>query len=123
MLVWCILFFTIAVAVVHPNKTVNKKKSRKCKKQGIKDFLFLYYIQAKCGNIADKNPNAVDHNEQTCNYRWPDFTSGCLTISHIVCPVYPVNDCCSFGMTYLSLGGRCTGKDERVVSWEGGKAA
>ena len=77
-LVWCILFFTIAAAAVHPNKTVNKKKSRKCKKQGIK-YLFLYYIQAKCGNIADKNPNAVDHDEQTCNYRWPN------TLKKMIC--------------------------------------
>ena len=69
VLVWCILFFTIAVAAVHPSKTVNKKKSRKCKKQGIKNFLFLYYIQAKCSKIADKNPNAVDDNEQTYNHR------------------------------------------------------
>ena len=42
-----------------PN-SVNKKKSRKYKKQGIKNFLFLYYIQAKSDNIADKNPNAAD---------------------------------------------------------------
>ena len=54
------------------NKTVHKKKSRKCKKQGIKNFLFLYYIQAKCSNTADKNPNAADDNEQTFNYRWPN---------------------------------------------------
>ena len=54
-----------------PN-SVNKKKSRKCKKQGIKNFLFLYYIQAKCGNIADKIPNVADNNKQTFNYRWPN---------------------------------------------------
>ena len=52
---------------------VNKKKSRKFKKQGIKSFLFLYYIQAKCDDIAEKNPNAADDNEQTFNYRWPNF--------------------------------------------------
>ena len=53
----------------------NKKKSRKCNKQGIKIFLLLYYIQAKCGDIADKNPNAADDDEQTFNYRWPKFVS------------------------------------------------
>ena len=66
VLVWCILFFTIAVAALHPSKTVNKKKSRKCKKQGIKNFLFLYYIQAKCSNIANKNPKIY----KSVNYRW-----------------------------------------------------
>ena len=72
-------FLVTVVAAIHtfqlqrfyPNKTVNKKKSRKCKKQGIKNFLFLYYMQAKCGNIANKNPNVADDNEQTFNYRWP----------------------------------------------------
>ena len=52
---------------------VSKKKSRKFKKQGIKSFLLLYYIQAKCDNIAEKNPNAADEDEQTFNYRWPNF--------------------------------------------------
>ena len=56
-----------------PNKTENNKKSRKCKKQGIKNFLFLYYIQAKCCNITNKNPNAADDTEQTFNYRWPNL--------------------------------------------------
>ena len=32
----------------------------------------MYYIQAKCGNIADKNPNMADDDEQTFNYRWPN---------------------------------------------------
>ena len=45
--------YTFLLRTFHPNKTVNKK-SRKCKKQGIKNFLFLYYIQANCGNIAKK---------------------------------------------------------------------
>ena len=53
----------------HPNKTANKKKSRKCEKKDSKNFLFLYYIQAKCGDIADKNPNAADDDERTFNYR------------------------------------------------------
>ena len=76
MLVWCILFsLTVVSAVytanIYPNKTVNKK-NRKCKKQGIsKNCLFLYYIQAKCDNITDKNPDAVDDDERTFNYRWP----------------------------------------------------
>ena len=62
----------VCPANIHPNKTVNKKKSRKCKKQGIsKNCLFLYYIQAKCDNITDKNPGAVDDDERTFNYRWP----------------------------------------------------
>ena len=63
--------YTFQLQTFHPNKTVNKKKSRKCKKQGIKNFLLLYYIQAKCGNIADKNPNSADNDIQTLNYRWP----------------------------------------------------
>ena len=63
--------YTFQLQTFHPNKTVNKKKSRKCKKQGIKNFLLLYYIQAKCGNIADKNPNLADNDIQTLNYRWP----------------------------------------------------
>ena len=63
--------YTFQLQTFHPNKTVNKKKSRKCKKQGIKNFLLLYYIQAKCGNIADKNPNSADNDKQTLNYRWP----------------------------------------------------
>ena len=57
--------YTFKLGTFHPNKTANKKKCRKCKKQGIKNFLFLYYIQAKCSNIADKNPNVADDNEQT----------------------------------------------------------
>ena len=32
-------------------------------------FLFLYYIQAKCSSIANKNPNVANNNEQTFNYR------------------------------------------------------
>ena len=52
------------------NKTVKKKKSRKCKKEGIRNLLFLYCIQAKCGDIADKNPNAADDDERTFNCRW-----------------------------------------------------
>ena len=27
----------------------------------------MYYIQAKCGNVADKNPNMADDDEQTFN--------------------------------------------------------
>ena len=65
------LYFS--TATFHPNKTVKKKKSRKCKKQGIKNFSFLYYIQAKCSNIADKNPNLADDNEWTFNHRWPNL--------------------------------------------------
>ena len=57
--------YTFQLQTFHPNKTVNKKKSRKCKKQGIKNFLLLYYIQAKCGNIADKNPNSADNDIYT----------------------------------------------------------
>ena len=60
--------YTIQLQTFHPNKTVNKKESTKCKKQGIKNFLVLYYI---CCDIASKNPNAADDNEQTFNYRWP----------------------------------------------------
>ena len=63
--------YTIQMRTFHPNKTVNKKKSRKCKKQGIKNFLLLYYIQAKFGDTADRNPNAADDDERTFNYRWP----------------------------------------------------
>ena len=44
-------------------------KRRKCKKQGIKNFLFLYYIQSKCSDIACKNLNVADNDEQTFNYR------------------------------------------------------
>ena len=62
----------MVVGAVHPNKIVNKKKSRKCKKQAIKNLLFLYYIKAKCGDIADKNPNAADDDERTFNYTWPN---------------------------------------------------
>ena len=57
--------YTFQMQTFHPNKIVNKKKSKKCKKQGITNFLFLYYIQAKCSDIVNKNPNAVDDNEQT----------------------------------------------------------
>ena len=32
-------------------------------KQGIKNFLSLYYVQTKCGNVANKNPNAADDDE------------------------------------------------------------
>ena len=60
--------YTFQLPTFHPNKTVSKKKSRKCKKYCIKNFLFLYYIQAKCGSIADKNPNAADDDERTFNY-------------------------------------------------------
>ena len=52
-------------------KAVNKKKSRKCKKRGIKNSLFILHIQAKCGDIANKNPNATDNDEPTFNYGWP----------------------------------------------------
>ena len=55
--------YTFQLRTFHPNETVNKKESRKCKKQGIKNFLFLYYIQAKCGDITNKNPNVSDDNE------------------------------------------------------------
>ena len=58
----------------YPSKTVNEKKSRKCKKQGIKNSLFLYYIQVKYGDIADKSPNAAN-DERTFNYRWPKHGS------------------------------------------------
>ena len=37
----------------------------------IKSFLFLYCIQAKCDDIANKNPNVADYDEWTFNYRWP----------------------------------------------------
>ena len=60
--------YTFQLRTFHPNKTVNKKKSRKCKKQGIKNLL-LDYIQAKCGDIADKNPNVGDDDERPFNYR------------------------------------------------------
>ena len=77
-LVWCMLFFInrgssslyFSTATIHPNKTANKKKTRKCKKEGIKNFLFFYYIQAKCGDITDKNPNAADDNERYFTCRW-----------------------------------------------------
>ena len=36
--------YTFQLQTFHGNKTGNKKKTRKCKKQGIKNFLFLYYI-------------------------------------------------------------------------------
>ena len=52
--------YTFQLQTFHPNETVNKKKSRKCKKQGIKNFLCLCYIQVKYGDIADKNPYAAD---------------------------------------------------------------
>ena len=52
--------YTIQLRTFHPDKTVNKKKSR-----------FLYYIQANCGDNAEKNPNALDGNERTFNYKWP----------------------------------------------------
>ena len=39
------LYFS--TANIHPNKTVNKKKSRKCKKQGIKKFLILVLYPSK----------------------------------------------------------------------------
>ena len=51
---------------------MNTKKSRKCKKQSTRNFLFLYYVQEKCGDIADKNPNAANEDEQTFNYRLPN---------------------------------------------------
>ena len=94
---------------------MNKKKSRKCQKQGIKNLLFMYHIQAICGNIANKNLNAADDDEQIFNYRWrntlkkendlliasaksqgvrrasyqPAFMSGRLTISHTCLPCLP----------------------------------
>lgn len=46
-------------------------KSRKYMKQGIKNFIFLYYTPAKCVDIAEKNPNVADNHEQTFNHRWP----------------------------------------------------
>ena len=55
-------------ADIHPNKAVNEKKSRKCEKQGIKISYFLYYIQGKCGDIANKDPYVADNNEQTFNF-------------------------------------------------------
>ena len=55
--------YTFQLQTFHPYETVNKKKSGKCKKQGIKNFFFLYYIQGKCGDIADKNPNVADDDE------------------------------------------------------------
>ena len=89
LLVWCMLFFTNRGSRVYtfqlrtfdPNKTVNKKKSSKCKKQGIKNFLLLYYIQVKCGDIADKSPNAADSDEQTFNYRRPNKSNQLLGFS------------------------------------------
>ena len=94
---------------------MNKKKIRKCQKQGIKNLLFLYHIQAICGNIANKNLNAADDDEQAFNYRWPNtlkkendlliasaksqsvrrasyqpaFMNGRLTISHTCLPCLP----------------------------------
>ena len=35
--------------------------------------MLVLYIQAKCSDISDKNPNAADDNEQTFNYRWPNI--------------------------------------------------
>ena len=34
-------------ADIHPNKAVKEKKSRKCEKQGIKNFLFLVLYPRK----------------------------------------------------------------------------
>ena len=65
--------YTFQLQTFHPDKTTSKMKSRKCKKQGIKNFLFLYYIQAKCSDIAGKSPNAADDDEQTSNYRLADI--------------------------------------------------
>ena len=31
----------------------------------------MHYVQVKCGELANKNPNAVDDDEQTFNYRGP----------------------------------------------------
>ena len=64
--------YTFQLWTFYPNKTLNKKKNRKCKKHGIKSFLFLYYNQAKFDDIAHKNPNTADIDEQTFNYRWPN---------------------------------------------------
>ena len=73
----CYFSLTVVAAVYtsqlrpyDPNKTANKKKTRKCKKEGIKNFLFFYYIQAKCGDINDKNPNAADDDERYFTCRW-----------------------------------------------------
>ena len=74
--------YTFQLRTFHPNKTGSKKKIRKCKKQSIKDFLFLYYIQAKCGDIADKNANAADDDKRTFNYRWPK----CPWLMYLICP-------------------------------------
>ena len=79
VLVCCMLFFTNVVssslyfstANILSKENTKQKKKKKRKKQGIKNFLFLYYIKAKCSNIADKNPNAADGDKQTFNYRWP----------------------------------------------------
>ena len=56
--------YTFQLQTFYLKRTVNKEKIRKCKKQGIKNLLVLYYIQAKCRNTADKNPNAADEDEQ-----------------------------------------------------------
>ena len=77
------LFFTnrgssslyFSTANIPSRKTVNKKKIRKGKKEAIKTFLCLYYNQAKCVDIANKNPNAADDDERTLNYRWPEKVS------------------------------------------------
>ena len=50
------------------SKTVRKSN----KKQGIKNFTFSYHIQKKCGDIANKIPNAADDDERTFTYRWPN---------------------------------------------------
>ena len=47
------------------NKTVNEKKSKKCKKQG-------------------KNPNAADVDERIVNERWPNEACGAPTHADII---------------------------------------
>ena len=62
----------VCTANIHPNKTVNKKKAENVRNKVYQKIAYsLYYIQAKCDNITDKNPGAVDDDERTFNYRWP----------------------------------------------------
>ena len=77
--------YTFQLLTFHPNKTVNKKKSKRCKKQGIKN-LFLYIIQGKYHNTANKNLNAVDDNERTFNHIWPKNGGGIIHSRLILVP-------------------------------------
>ena len=76
---WNMLILAISLTVVaavytfhlwtfHPNKTVNKKKSRKLSNKTLK--ISCSCLISKQNAIANKNPNAADDDEQTFNYRW-----------------------------------------------------